>query len=98
MINTVVKKSRFLSVSMVLKAGKEFRHTTKKQVKTLIIKSKKAVIKDFFKTGKKSDTILTLEEKASEKTGFKLIKQSGKNDSVNPIIRIYLIKAFNRIK
>ncbi len=48
MINTGVKKSRFLSVSMVLKAGKESRHTTKKQVKTLIIKSKKAVIKDFF--------------------------------------------------
>ncbi|KOY62527.1 hypothetical protein AM629_08115 [Photorhabdus heterorhabditis] len=42
MINTGVKKSRFLSVSMVLKAGKEAKHTTKKQVKTLIIKSKKS--------------------------------------------------------
>ncbi|MCW7548816.1 hypothetical protein OO184_12955 [Photorhabdus sp. APURE] len=47
--------------------------------------------------GKKSDVMLTLEEKTSEKTGFKLIKQSGKNDSVNPITRIYLIKTFNRI-
>ncbi len=41
MVNTGIKKSRFLSVSMVLKARKEARHTTKKQVKTLIIKSKK---------------------------------------------------------
>ncbi|SCZ73593.1 hypothetical protein [Photorhabdus luminescens] len=49
MINTGVKKNRFLSVSMVLKAGKEARLTTKKQVKTLIIKSKKVVIKDFLK-------------------------------------------------
>ncbi len=41
MINTGIKKSRFLSVSMVLKAGKEAQCTSKKQVKTLIIKSKK---------------------------------------------------------
>ncbi|PQQ24243.1 hypothetical protein C6H64_21690 [Photorhabdus luminescens] len=41
--------------------------------------------------------MLTLEEKTSGKTGFKLIKQGGKDDSVNPIIRIYLIKTFNRI-
>ncbi len=39
--------------------------------------------------GKKSDVMLTLEEKTSEKTGCKLIKQGGKNDSVNPITRIY---------
>ncbi|MBS9425485.1 hypothetical protein EAE90_18095 [Photorhabdus caribbeanensis] len=47
--------------------------------------------------GKKSDVMLILEEKTSEKTGFKLIKQGEKNNSINPITRIYLIKIFNSI-
>ncbi|TDB58596.1 MULTISPECIES: hypothetical protein [Photorhabdus] len=62
-----------MSINVVLTSGKNGKRITNKQEKTLIIKGKPEVIKDFFKADKKFNVILTLEEKISGKTGFKFI-------------------------